>query len=437
MVPSAKQPFVSHLSKQENDSRQTLNVGFGHFCERAAGVRTVLPRDGDFNDRFHVGFHIPTSDAALSRTQPDAASVAPGPCRPTPTGERTMPLIEVHLIEDVFDPAQKKQMIEKLTDAMVSIEGENMRGVTWVKISEVSQRRMGYRRSAADHRSGEGACRGQKSRLTTIGIESGLRGIEPRRHESLPIAGRHRRPLRPPETQRALRHADFSSSLAEKRRGVGGELEGVQILLDAKPRLRPADCLDVSTCLLDSAREHVTERGDREDQDMGVRLHRRLDRPCRGLVELAEPHVGHRLASQHAKQKRIERAEQARVVGGLDRGTRIARLRMYESQGVVAEREVRTEVHGLLQFTDRFIVAALEPKRTSHRPMRRGIVFVDDQPAPCGLQRMGHVMFAIAPMLERALPMGERKAGMGAGKGRIQSHGHLEKPPRPPRSRSG
>jgi 4-oxalocrotonate tautomerase len=56
----------------------------------------------------------------------------------TSTGERIMPLIEVHLIENIFDSAQKKQMIEKLTDAMVSIEGENMRGVTWVKISEVA-----------------------------------------------------------------------------------------------------------------------------------------------------------------------------------------------------------------------------------------------------------------------------------------------------------
>jgi hypothetical protein len=46
----------------------------------------------------------------------------------------TMPLIEVHLIENVFDSTQKKQ----ITDAMVSIEGENMRNVTWVKISEVA-----------------------------------------------------------------------------------------------------------------------------------------------------------------------------------------------------------------------------------------------------------------------------------------------------------
>ena len=40
----------------------------------------------------------------------------------------TMPLIEVHLIEKVFNPEQKRQIIQKLTDAMVSIEGENMRG---------------------------------------------------------------------------------------------------------------------------------------------------------------------------------------------------------------------------------------------------------------------------------------------------------------------
>lgn len=48
-----------------------------------------------------------------------------------------MPLIEVHLIEKVFNPEQKRQIIQKLTDAMVSVEGENMRGVTWVTIEEV------------------------------------------------------------------------------------------------------------------------------------------------------------------------------------------------------------------------------------------------------------------------------------------------------------
>jgi len=48
-----------------------------------------------------------------------------------------MPLIQVKLIERVFTPAQKQQIVKTLTDAMVSIEGEKMRAVTWVLIEEV------------------------------------------------------------------------------------------------------------------------------------------------------------------------------------------------------------------------------------------------------------------------------------------------------------
>ena len=48
-----------------------------------------------------------------------------------------MPMINVRLIEGVFDDDQKREIIEKLTDTMVEIEGENMRGVTWVVIDEV------------------------------------------------------------------------------------------------------------------------------------------------------------------------------------------------------------------------------------------------------------------------------------------------------------
>jgi 4-oxalocrotonate tautomerase len=48
-----------------------------------------------------------------------------------------MPFINVKLIEGVFSPEQKQQIVLKLTDAMVSIEGEAMRGVTWTVIEEV------------------------------------------------------------------------------------------------------------------------------------------------------------------------------------------------------------------------------------------------------------------------------------------------------------
>jgi 4-oxalocrotonate tautomerase len=47
-----------------------------------------------------------------------------------------MPLVNVKLIEGVFTSAQKQEMIRKLTDTMVSIEGENMRPVTVVVIEE-------------------------------------------------------------------------------------------------------------------------------------------------------------------------------------------------------------------------------------------------------------------------------------------------------------
>ena len=49
-----------------------------------------------------------------------------------------MPLIDVQLIEGVFNTAQKQDMIRKITDAMVEIEGEAMRGVTWVRVHEVA-----------------------------------------------------------------------------------------------------------------------------------------------------------------------------------------------------------------------------------------------------------------------------------------------------------
>jgi 4-oxalocrotonate tautomerase len=48
-----------------------------------------------------------------------------------------VPLVNVKVIENVFTPAQKREMIEKLTDTMVSIEGEQLRGVTWVVVEEV------------------------------------------------------------------------------------------------------------------------------------------------------------------------------------------------------------------------------------------------------------------------------------------------------------
>ncbi len=48
-----------------------------------------------------------------------------------------MPLVNVKVVEGVFSPEQKQDMIRRLTDAMVEIEGESMRPVTWVLVEEV------------------------------------------------------------------------------------------------------------------------------------------------------------------------------------------------------------------------------------------------------------------------------------------------------------
>ena len=52
-------------------------------------------------------------------------------------GELDMPMVTVKLIEGVFTPEQKQEMISKITETMVEIEGENLRPVTWVLVEEV------------------------------------------------------------------------------------------------------------------------------------------------------------------------------------------------------------------------------------------------------------------------------------------------------------
>jgi len=48
-----------------------------------------------------------------------------------------MPFVNIKLIEGVYSPAQKREMIRRITDVMVDLEGEHMRPVTMVVIEEV------------------------------------------------------------------------------------------------------------------------------------------------------------------------------------------------------------------------------------------------------------------------------------------------------------
>jgi 4-oxalocrotonate tautomerase len=48
-----------------------------------------------------------------------------------------MPLVNIKVIENVFTPEEKAQMLEGVTDALVAVEGESVRGYTVVVIEEV------------------------------------------------------------------------------------------------------------------------------------------------------------------------------------------------------------------------------------------------------------------------------------------------------------
>ena len=48
-----------------------------------------------------------------------------------------MPLATIKVIEGVFSGDEKQRMIEKVTEAMVSVEGENLREKTVVILEEV------------------------------------------------------------------------------------------------------------------------------------------------------------------------------------------------------------------------------------------------------------------------------------------------------------
>jgi len=48
-----------------------------------------------------------------------------------------MPFVQVKVIEGVFSAKQKREMIHRITEAMVSVEGENMRPVTTVVVEDI------------------------------------------------------------------------------------------------------------------------------------------------------------------------------------------------------------------------------------------------------------------------------------------------------------
>ncbi|PPK75996.1 4-oxalocrotonate tautomerase [Methylobacter tundripaludum] len=49
-----------------------------------------------------------------------------------------MPLVQIKGISGYLSLQQKQEIISKVTDAIVSVEGEGLRPVTWVLIEDVA-----------------------------------------------------------------------------------------------------------------------------------------------------------------------------------------------------------------------------------------------------------------------------------------------------------
>lgn len=49
-----------------------------------------------------------------------------------------MPLVQIKGIAGYLSLEQKQKLIQKVTDAVVSVEGEGLRSVTWVIVEDVS-----------------------------------------------------------------------------------------------------------------------------------------------------------------------------------------------------------------------------------------------------------------------------------------------------------
>lgn len=60
-----------------------------------------------------------------------------------------MPLAQLKGVSGYLTPAQKQELIRKVTDAIVSVEGEGLRPVTWVIVEDVPEGQWGVGGSPA------------------------------------------------------------------------------------------------------------------------------------------------------------------------------------------------------------------------------------------------------------------------------------------------
>jgi 4-oxalocrotonate tautomerase len=54
-----------------------------------------------------------------------------------------MPLVRITVVEGLFSPNQKRQVVEGVTEVLVAVQDEDVRAATWVIVDEVAARDWG------------------------------------------------------------------------------------------------------------------------------------------------------------------------------------------------------------------------------------------------------------------------------------------------------
>ena len=73
-----------------------------------------------------------------------------------------MPLIQVKVMDGVYTAQQKQAIVERLSDAMVEIAGEDMRRLTWCVVEEVASGEWGI--------GGGGRCSASERGCSPVGL---------------------------------------------------------------------------------------------------------------------------------------------------------------------------------------------------------------------------------------------------------------------------
>ena len=133
------------LVDQQQEKRQHLGLDRYRRSRPAelepVGVQLELAKPIHHYREFSISSSSPENLHVVFKHRYPAPDIVTPAAPECPSGgaenvEDDMPLVTIDVIEGVFTPVQKRRLVEQVTEAMISVEGEALRSVTWVRVQE-------------------------------------------------------------------------------------------------------------------------------------------------------------------------------------------------------------------------------------------------------------------------------------------------------------